>query len=530
MQALDKLRRQFLTGRVTRRDFNQRLLALGLSGASVGSIMTAAIDEAAAATPKRGGRLRLATGSATQTETMDPAKAVTAEDVGRVIGIGNRLVDRHREGRLEPALAVSWQPNADASRWTFELRKGVEFHNGKTFTAKDAAWTINRVRDPEVGSPAKAVMDPIADVKVDGDHVLHIDLERPNADFPFLVYDYHLNVVPDGTAESAEKVVSTGPWKIKSFKPGVQTVLERNPNYWKEGLPYVDELVSFGIGDNTAQANALLSGEVEMIAALDERLIDKIDSDPDTQVLSQAGSSHATYPMRADTPPYDDNDVRLAIKHSIDRTKFLQLAFSGRGVEGRDHPVPRHDPFHCDEIPLPQQDPDKVAFHLKKAGHENTTFELVISDDTFGGVNGGLVLAEMANQAGCKVKVKRVPEDGYWDSTWMNAPWCGSAWFGRPTADMQLTTVYAAEAKWNESFWKHARFNEILVEARSVTDNAKRMEMYCELQWILHNEGAALIPVFRDWTDAHSTSVKNLQGHPDGPLGFYYWEEIWLES
>ena len=103
---------------------------------------------------------------------------------------------------------------------------------------------------------------------------------------------------------------------------------------------------------------------------------------------------------------------------------------------------------------------------------------------------------EHAAKAAINIDLKRVPADGYWSEVWNVKPFCVSYWNGRATEDLMLTIAYSSESAWNETHWKHDRFDKLLVEARAELDNGKRREMYVEMQTILHDEGGFVCPVF----------------------------------
>ena len=516
---------------LTRRQFNAGAAALGAAAAA--SMAAGRTRPASAqATPKKGGKVKVAWDSTSAKDTMDPAKTLISLDLGRATFTYNRLVDVAPDGKLRPALADSWESNKTADEWVFKLRQGVTFHNGKTLTADDVIYTIRRVLDPNVGSAARAQLGDVDGnaLKADDPRTLRIKLTSPNADLPALMTLYHLHVVPDGYTDFS-KPIGTGPFVCKSFEAGLNSIHVRNPNYWRgDGKPYLDEIEAIGIPDPTARFNSLVAGDIQAMTKLDASLLARAKTMQGIDVLSVPGPSHATYPMRSDAPPFDNNDIRLAMKYAIDRKKILELAYAGQGVVGYDHPVPSFDPYFCADIPLKPYDPDKVKFHLKKAGAENTVFELYTATSIQGGVDAANIYAEMANKAGAKIKVVQAPADGYFNSIWMKKPWAMSFWWGRPTADSVMSVTYLSDAKWNEGAWKNPKFDQILKEARGLTDVAKRKQLYCDAQRILADDGPTVIPVFSNWLDAKSPKLKGIVNHPLGPLGWYLWDSAYLDA
>jgi peptide/nickel transport system substrate-binding protein len=515
---------------LTRREFSAGLTALGV--ATAGGVLAGAPRAASAqAAPRKGGRIRAAFDSTSAKDTLDPAKTLTTLDLGRATLTYNRLIEVAPDGKLRPGLA-EWESNKAGDEWVLKLRQGVTFHNGKTLTAQDVVYTIRRVLDPNTASAARVQLAEVDGnaLKADDARTVRIKLTAPNADLPVLLTLYHLHVVPDGHTDFS-KPVGTGPFACKSFEPGVNAVHVRNSNYWKgDGKPYLDQVDTIGVPDPTARFNALLAGDIQTMTKLDASLLARAKGMQGVDVVSVPGPSHATYPMRSDAPPFDNNDVRLAMKYAVDRKKLLELAYAGQGVVAHDHPVPPFDPFHCADVPARPYDPDKVKFHLKKAGHENTVFELHTSTAVQGGVDAANVFAEMANKAGAKVKVVQAPADGYWAAVWMKKPWAMSFWWGRPSADSVMSVTYLSGGKWNEGAWNNSRFDQILKEARAITDTARRRQLYCDAQRMLSDEGPSLIPVFINWLDAKASKLKGIVNHPMGPLGWYLWDGAWLDA
>ena len=212
--------------------------------------------------------------------------------------------------------------------------------------------------------------------------------------------------------------------------------------------------------------------------------------------------------MHTDTPPYDNNDVRLALKYAIDREQLVEKVLNNTGSVGNDHPISPANAYFNTELPQRVYDPDKARFHLEKAGMTDLTVELSTSEAIWeGAVDAAIIYSETAARAGITLKVNKVPNDGYWSNVWLKHPFSASYWSGRPTEDWMFTMAYSAEASWNESRWKHPRFNELLRAARGELDENKAREMYWEMQQLCRDEGGSVIPVFADHLIAYSTKL-----------------------
>ena len=151
----------------------------------------------------------------------------------------------------------------------------------------------------------------------------------------------------------------------------------------------------------------------------------------------------------------------------------------GHGRIGNDFPVNPGLPTYCDAIPQHDYDPEKAKWHWDKTGL--SSIELAVANAAHSNaIDASTILQEHAREAGISIELNRVPDDGYWSHTWMQVPFCATGWNSRPTADAILTIAHACGGSWNETFWCNERFDELLVMGRLETDDAKRLEIYCE--------------------------------------------------
>ena len=508
VEKIDRLRSSLLSGRIGRRDFMVTAIALGLSTTAASSIFNQAW-----AAPKKGGRLRTGiTGGATG-DVLDPGLILDSYMINVLFGqVRNNLTEVSTTGELIPELAESWDSTPDAKVWTFKIRQGVEFHNGKTLDSQDVVDSLRHHLAEDSKSAAKGILGGIASVDADGKNAVKVTLTGGNADFPFLVSDYHLLICPsngDGTIDW-QSGVGTGGYTLAEHDPGVRTLTKRNPNYWKEGRAHFDEVETLQIADPNARLNALRTNSIDCMSNVDLKIVERLKKLPGIQVRSVTGNKQFTLPMRTDTAPFDNNDVRLAVKNIVNREEWLEKIIFGYGEIGNDNPIGPANIYRATTEELPQRvyDPDKAKYHLKQAGMENLSIKFHAAETGFpGAVNAGQLMRESALQAGIEIEVVREPDDGYWSNVWMQKAFSACYWGGRPTEDWMFSQVYAADASWNDTFWKHDRFNELLVQARAELDATKRREMYVEMQRIVHDEGGVCLPLFQSDTMAHSDKV-----------------------
>ncbi len=495
---------KILTGGISRRGVLQGATALG-TAALLGPLAAGR----ASAAPKKGGMLRIGMGHGATSDSYDPATWDQAfVQVFATARHGN-LTEIAADGSLVGEVAESWEASADAVTWTFKVRKDLAFHSGKTVTAEDVIASIDYHRGEESKSAAKPIVEVISDMRSDGSDTVVMTLNAGNADFPFILSDYHLPIM----ASAGGKIDPTssdgcGGYIVESYEPGVGAKLKRNPNYWKSDRAHFDGLEILVILDATARQNALITGEVDVIDKIDLNTVHLLKRAPGIKVLSTTGTQHYVFPMDARAAPFNDNNVRLALKYAIDRQEMVDKILNGYGSVGNDHPIGPSQRYHAAELEQHSYDPDKAKSFLKKAGLTSLEVSLSAADAAFtGAVDAGVLYAEKAAAAGINITVVREPNDGYWDSVWMQKPWVASYWGGRATEDWMFSTAYADGAPWNESFWSHEKFNKLLAQARSELDDTKRRQAYVDMQSICSNEGSTVIPMFASYVMAHTDKV-----------------------
>ena len=496
-----------LNGRVNRRDF---LLGGAVAGTLAGSGILTLGRTAKAGTAKKGGHLRLGSSHGSTTDSLDPATSSNDLMTSVFYTAFSQLTEVNAKGELEPLLAESFESSADAITWTFNLRKGVEFHNGKSFGADDVIATMNHHRGEDSKSVMNSIANQIEEMNKDGDHRVIFRLREGNADLPFLLSATQFGVMPaqdDGTVAPMAGI-GTGAYAVKNFDAGVRIEYARNANFFRPDRANFDTAEALVIADPVARQTALISGEIDVMDRVELKTLKLLKRRPGIKIVDVAGTLHYTFPMRTDTAPFDNNDVRLALKYAVDREEMLQKILHGYGTLGNDHPISPANRFHASALPQRQYDPDKARFHAKKAGMENLNVDLSSADAGFpGAVDAATLYKEHAAKAGITINVVREPNDGYWSNVWMKKPWCACYWSGRPTEDWMFTDAYSAASNWNDSFWKDERFNNLLKEARAELDDAKRGEMYAEMQTLVRDEGGVVIPMYANHVLAHSDKL-----------------------
>jgi peptide/nickel transport system substrate-binding protein len=513
-------------GKVSRRQFVQLALAAGLTAATAQSMFV----KAARAEPKKGGAAKFGMAHGATTDSLDPAGYPdTATQFPFAGAMSNNLTVVDAEGDIHPDLAESFEPGDDAATWIFKIRNGVTFHNGKSVTPEDVIASFQHHMGADSKSAAKSLLTDVKEIRADGKDKVVFVLGGANADFPYVASEYHIPIMPakDGKADW-QSGVRTGAYVFGEWEPGVRAFLTRNPNY--HGTAWFDSVEFLTIADVTARTAALTAGQVHWISRADLKTLNLLKRDPNVNIDEVTGLGHHTFPMRVDQAPFDNVDVRTALKYAINRQDVVDKVFLGHAAPGNDNPIAKSVKFAIDPEPKFTYDPEKAKFHLKKAGMENLKVDLSVADAAFNGaVDAAVLYQQHAKAAGIDINIVREPNDGYWDNVWLKKAWCASYWGGRPTCDWMFTSVYAKGAGWNETNWANPRFNELLVQGRAETDEKKRAAIYAEMQQLVHDDCGALVLDFNNYVDASSKKLAHgkIAGNWEGD-GFKIAERWWF--
>ncbi len=512
---LNHLLKQAVAGRMNRRDFVGRAGALGVSAAVAGTMLTTA---ARADEPVKGGLLRAGMQGGESTNTLDPALA--ASEVPYVVSMtyGDMLVDVSPSNEIDYRVAEEISSSPDAKVWKFKIRQGVEFHNGKTLTIDDVVATLKRHTDEKSQSGALGIVKGITEIKGEGD-MLTLTLADANADLPFLMADYHLVMQPGGGVDSPADGIGSGAYKVTSFEPGVRIAFEKHANYWDSSVGHADQVEIIVINDNTARTAALQSGQINMMNRVDPKIISLLNGAPGLSVQSAAGRGHYVFIMECTKAPFDNNDLRMAMKLAINRKEMVDKILGGYGSVGNDFPINSAYPFFDETIPQREYDAAAAAEFYKKSGHDGSPIILQVAEGAFpGAVEAAQLFQQSANAAGIPLEIKREPDDGYWTNVWNVAPFCASYWGGRPVQDQMYSTAYLSTADWNDTKFIDPKFDATLIAARGELDPVKRKAMYSELANNVRDNGGLILPMFNDFVEIVADSLGGWLQDPNGEL------------
>lgn len=513
-------------GQLTRRGFGGTLLAGGLLAATGGLLKPFPVTAA----PVRGGTLRIALASQSTNDTFNSARYIYGNDYIRGTSVYSYLTRLDEHGEPQPEVALSWEPSPTATRWTFKIRQGIVFSDGSPLTLDDIIFSILRHKDEKVASSARQLAGNIKSVTKDGADTIVVELETPDVDLPVLIGIFQFALVKDGTTDFS-KPLGTGPFVMTEFTPGIRTVMSRNDKYWKEGKPYLDRIEMFTILDNSARANALLSGDAEMISELRGSSIEEVSKSSNASVFVTPSTRYTSFQAAVDRAPSNNQDLDLALTYLIDRKRALDTILRGYGTIANDTPIGPRSPFYNKDLPQRGLDLDKAKFHFGKSGIGNTRIEVSVSDAVIYSLDMGQLLQREASRIGLNIDLKREPADSYWNAVAGKRPFFAANFHPRPTYNMLLNLAWKSGAAWNFSHYDNPKLDQLIDDGRATLDQGKRKQIYDDIQAIIYGSGALMIPCFLNYVDGISKKVQGLPKVPIGNFGgFNFSDSVWLES
>jgi len=414
------------------------------------------------------------------------------------------LVSLDDNGKAKPKLALSWSSSDDFKTWTFKLRPDVKFHDGTPFNAQAVAWNIARQKDPKNNCRCAFYVANIANVEAKDDLTVVYTLKDPAVNFPVLLARPGQNeTVHSPTAIQAKgddynrNPVGTGPFVLKSWTAGDRMVVERNPNYWDKGKPYLDRVVLRPLPDSQSRFASLKAGETDLVWA-DEFEADNImraKKDPTLQVLSYAGSGAAVNVINTKVPPLDDVRVRQALVMAIDRKKFSQALTNGL-ARPASNPYGDGSWVKCKDDGALPEDPKKAAALIKDYG-KPVSFKMLFTATPRGRTNGQ-ILQQFWKNIGVDMEIEQIDQATFPPRAFQRKfDIIGWRIVDFPDPDVQMYANFFSKSPLNLANYSNPELDKALEEGRVTPDEAKRTEYYCAASRII-NQNATWFWTFQN--------------------------------
>jgi peptide/nickel transport system substrate-binding protein len=510
---------------LTREQLLRRAVAGGgaaLLAGNLAGVARAAVDAA----PKRGGTFRIGVSGGSAKDFIDGQNIVTRPDQARIVTGWETLVVFDSQFKLRfDGLAEEISPNKAADQWTIRVRKGIEFHNGKTLSADDVKFSLQRLVNKKLGlfgGAALSSIDPARIQKLDN-RTVRLHLKQRDGTILDALGQYVAGIVPVGYSPNAigqaKPNIGTGPYKVQSFAPGQQSVHVRNPNYWRSGQPYFDKVVIIDFPDDTARVNALLGGQVDAITDVPPAQVAVVSGHSGTKVLESPSAAWTPICMRVDAAPFTDVRVRQAMRLIANRPQMVAQALSGHGRIGNDLYGPFDEAF-ARSLPQRHQDIDKAKSLLKAAGKDGLTIDLQSTNGALGMNEGAQVFAQQAKAAGVNVNVKILDSGPFYGPQYLKWTFSTDFWGSRNYLS-QVAAGSLPSSPYNETHWpdaSHQNFLSLYKQALQTLPGPKLKAIMHTLQKMEYDFGGYIIWGFSTLLDGYNTKLVGLRQGDKGVL------------
>ena len=462
---------------------------------------------------------------------LDP-HIVTAFSSFAVIGqIYDGLLEVNADLQLEPALATEWTVSDDGLTYTFTLRDGVSFHNGRTMTAADVVYSYERIMAEDTGSPQASRFAAVASAEAIDDTTVVFTLSSPYA--PFLSNLTNLSVVPKEVVEAEgnlqQVAVGTGPFMLKEVVPDTYVLLEANPNYYRDGEPGVAELKYNVVPEASTRAAGLRTGTYHLLPDVDPATAETLKTTPNIDLLTTQDLAYTLLGVNTTRAPFNTPEAREALNYAINREEIVEAVYFGNAVPGGplspglvDWAIPTSS-YACYNY-----DPDKAAQMLADAGYNGEEIEII----TFGTLKVvsdlSQVLQAQLQDAGINATVS-IEEFGTFVQRWRNSDFDAfvSLNGGSTDPDGYFYRTFSTGGSTNVYQFSNPAVDLLLNDGRTTTDQQARKAIYDEVQQQLACKGPVAHIAYGTLFTGISDKVQNFQQLPT--RGLRYLRNVTLE-
>ena len=536
----DQLPADGVAAKLTRRAVVSRAAALGLATPLLAALPTAAAPGAVGAAlraaaqdgaPRPGGILKV--GLQADPTALDPHKQSLTAIWHVVEHIYNRLTRVRPDLTVEPELAESWEITPDGRTYTFRLRQGVTFHDGTPLRASDVKFSFERLVDPATASTSAADLASMERIEAPDDATVVMTLNAPDASLLATLAGQSCIVmsqqfVTANNNDVSQTALGTGSFVFKEYVPNTRIVLDKNPTYWEEGIPYVDGIEMTIAAEDTARTTAVVTGTVDFIEYAPLRDIEILQRDTSLALAGKSNTNIRFIGLNLAKEPFANPKIRQAIAAVVDREAMLQPAVFGHGT-------PTEVLFPPDFWAALQQEvrPPDVARAkqlMAEAGHADGFSTTITSWSQYSFLsNAAVVLQEQLKQIGIEAELNLVENATMVDQVYVNKTYdiavTGESAYTDPN------TLIFSNFKTGESGnfvnYSNPRVDELIDQGIAVTDQAQRAEIYQEIQRILLEDLPWINLFVANQYEAMKTYVKGYEHIPTGSnLAF---RKTWLD-
>jgi len=535
---------------IDRREFLRRAATLGLAPAvaatvfatyrarpvaagSTGSRTLAAARGQDGQTPTPGGRMRFA--RAEDSTNFDPIALPLNVDIWIVTSVYEQLVRVAANGvDLEPALAESWDIAPDGLTYTFHLRPGVKFSDGTDLKASDVKYSLDRAKD----DPSQVwtfTLVAVKEIATPDDATVVITLNQPWAPFLADIAMFNGSVVPEAWAKGNEarlatEMLGTGPFTLAEWKKEEYLLLKKNPYYWEEGLPLLDEITVAKVPDDNNRILQLQSGEIDAMYDVPFSRTEELNGDSNLQVLSFPSSYTQYVILNHKIEPLDDVNVRLALNYATDKQTIVDAVLFGNGESATTF-MPKDMLFWNDQLPGFPFDLAKAKEYLAKSkAPDGFELDMIL----LGGVSEfeqhGAILKDMWSQIGVTVNLMPM-EQGVYYQTWMDETYeADILYWTNDIVDPDEVATTAVVPEGQNAFhtsWHNQEAIDLVVAGRAEQDPAKRKEIYFRIQELYNQDAPVVLVYYKPLLNAVSKKVHDFE---QPPTGQWNWKRTWIEQ
>jgi peptide/nickel transport system substrate-binding protein len=503
-ETMWRLARQIMDGTLTRRQAMQRGTALGLSlpammalGAVGNPRRTAAQGATPATEPVRGGTLRV--GLSADPAELDPGLTSLTAAWHVIEHVYNTLVTTNASLEPVPSLAEDWSISDDGLTYTFNLRPGVKWHNGRDFVAEDVKYTYERILDPETASPSSSDLASIDTIEVPDDSTVVITLKAPDSSFLAKLMGSSISIVAREAVEEfgdlRQNMVGTGPFRFVEYVPNSMVTLESNPDYWEEGLPYVDVMEMQIIPDQTARTTALTSGTVDFIEYAPVQDLPIFEADGNIVITGDENTNIRYMALNVSREPFDQLEVRQAIAKVIDRQPIVDAAVFGAGTATNIlFPETYWAGF---ESPIEAPDIEGARELLAQAGYPDGFETEIHSWAQYPFLsNAAIVIQEQLKEVGIEAELRFEENAIYLENYFagnFDMSVTGTSAYVDPN-DVVQANFGTGESN-NGIDYSNEEMDQLIAEGMATTDQEERAQIYQRIQEII-NEDVVWINLF----------------------------------